>query len=152
MKPNIAFALCLLVALSSSVRPSRADSPDQATAALKGDAARPEAAHWIRSELYFGVGQADLQDGGVAEIHWRGFLDREVTPRFPDGLTVFDAYGQWRDKGSAAPGRLWTKVLVILYEDTPANRAAVDAIRLAWKASTHAKSVLLVSAPAEVSF
>ena len=45
-------------------------------------------------------------------------LDKEVTPRFPDGLTVFDAYGQWLFRGDAAPNRLRTKVLVVLHEDT----------------------------------
>jgi hypothetical protein len=152
MKPYSALVVCSLLALTSSVRLAGADSPDAATAALKGDAARPEAAHWVRSELYFGAGPVDVPDGGIAEIRWRGFLDKEVTPRFPDGLTVFDAYGQWRDKGRDAPSRLWTKVLVILHEDTPGNRAAIDAIRLAWKAATHDKSVLLVTEPVEISF
>lgn len=152
MKLQSAFAICALAALSSTGPMAAADSPGQPTAALRGDASRPEAAHWVRSELYFGAGPVDLRDGGMAEIRWRAFLDREVTPRFPDGLTVFDAYGQWRDKGSGAPSRLWTKVLVILHEDSPANRAALDAIRLAWKASTRDQSVLLVSGPVEVSF
>jgi len=98
------------------------------------------------------VGPVDVRDGGIAEIRWRAFLDKEVTPRFPDGLTVFDAYGQWRDKGSEVPSRLWSKVLVVVHEDTPANREAIDAIRLAWKASTRDQSVLLVSEPVEVSF
>jgi hypothetical protein len=152
MKPHTALAICALFALSPAGRLAGADSADQPTAALKGDAARPEAAHWVRSELYFGTGSVDVQDGGLAEIRWRGFLDKEVTPRFPDGLTVFDAYGQWRDKGREAPSRIWTKVLVILHEDTPSSRAAIDAIRLAWKASTHDQSVLLVSEPVDVSF
>ena len=34
---------------------------------------------------------------GVTEAQWAKFVDREITPRFPDGLTVFNAYGQWRD-------------------------------------------------------
>ncbi|HXN36182.1 MAG TPA: DUF3574 domain-containing protein [Opitutaceae bacterium] len=150
MKLKSALLFTALVAFSPTSRLA-ADPAAQATPALKGDAARPEAAHWLRSELYFGAGPADVQDGGIAEIRWRGFLDKEVTPRFPDGLTVFDAYGQWRDRGGAT-GRLWTKVLVILHEDTPANRAAIDAIRLAWKASTHDQSVLLVTEPVDVSF
>jgi hypothetical protein len=150
MKIKSALLLCALVAFPS-IGLVAADSATQATAALKGDAARPEAARWVRSELYFGVGPADVQDGGIAEIRWRAFLDKEVTPRFPDGLTVFDAYGQWRDRGGATE-RLWTKVLVVLHEDTPANRAAIDAIRLAWKSSTHDQSVLLVTGPVEVSF
>jgi hypothetical protein len=152
MKPYTSLVICAFALLFSTGRPAGAEPQDQATAALKGDAARPEAAHWVRSELYFGAGPVDVPDGGVAEIRWRGFLDKEVTPRFPDGLTVFDAYGQWRDRGSDAPSRQWTKVLVIVHEDTPENRAAIDAIRVAWKASTHDKSVLLVTEPVDVSF
>ena len=28
---------------------------------------------------------------GVSETQWSGFVDREITPRFPDGLTVLPA-------------------------------------------------------------
>jgi hypothetical protein len=143
----------LLAAFAAFVLVARAaDAPAQATAALQGDSARPAAAHWLRSELYFGLGPADAPDGGIGEMRWRAFLDREVTPRFPDGLTVFEAYGQWRDRGRAEPSRLRSRVLVILHEDTPASRDAIDAIRVAWKAFTHDQSVLLVTEPAEVSF
>ena len=129
-----------------------ADTPPKVTAALQGDPARPEGAHWLRSELYFAVGTVDDPDEGAHEIRWRGFLDREVTPRFPDGLTVFDAYGQWRGRGSDVPNRLRSKVLVILYEDTQANRDAINAIRVAYKAASHDQSVLLVTERVDVSF
>jgi len=130
-----------------------ADAP-AATAAMQGDAARPASARWVRSELYFGLGRADqVRDGGgPTDADWQAFLDREVTPRFPDGLTVIDAYGQWLNRQSAATARLRTKVLIILHEDTPEMRAAVDAIRLAWKARWHDQSVLLVNERADVSF
>jgi len=72
----------------------------------------------------------------ISEAQWRTFLDKEVTPRFPDGLTVFDAYGQWLFRGDTAPNRLRTKVLVVLHEDTPQRRADIEAIRLAWKQQT----------------
>jgi hypothetical protein len=152
MKLKPALPIAALAAFLLFARAGTADSPAQATAALQGDAARPEAAHWLRSELYFGVGPVDIADGGVAEMRWRAFFDREVTPRFPDGLTVLDAYGQWRGSGKEAPSRLRSKVLVILHEDNLANRAAIDAIRLAWKTETHDRSVLLVTQRADVSF
>lgn len=141
-----------LAALLLMTRFAPAQAPAQTGAALEGDRSHPGAAHWLRSELYFGVGSAEISDQGVAEIRWRSFLDKEVTPRFPDGLTVFEAYGQWRGPGETAPSRLRSKVLVILHEDTPAKRAAIDAIRVAWKAATHDKSVLLDVERVEVSF
>ena len=88
----------------------------------------------------------------VTESGWRDFLDKEVTPRFPDGLSVFDCYGQWQGKTMSRPERLRSKVLVIDYPDTPANRAKIDAIRTAWKKRTGDQSVLNVTQPAEVSF
>jgi hypothetical protein len=150
MKHRLQLPLAGLLALAFTLTVCLADSP--ATATLKGDPARPEVAHWLRSELYFGIGQADDPEGGLREIQWQAFVDKEVTPRFPDGLTVFDAYGQWRPRGSVVPSRLRSKVLVILYEDTEANRAAIDAIRVAYKSGRHEQSVLLVTEPVEVSF
>lgn len=141
-------------ATASSTAPATAAT----TAALQGDAARPaEATGWVRSELYFGVGEESgtperPQTERIDEAQWRGFLDKEVTPRFPDGLTVFDAYGQWLFRGAPQPNRLATKVLVILHEDTPQRRADIEAIRLAWKQATGHQSVLWSRQPVEVSF
>jgi len=152
MKPIPALTIAALAAFLLLAR-AGADTPAQATAALQGDAARPAyAQHWLRSELYFAIGPVEVPDGGVGEMKWRAFLDKEVTPRFRDGFTVLDAYGQWWGRGRDAPSRLRSKVLVILHEDTPANRQAVDAIRLAWKGATHAQSVLLATGPVDVSF
>jgi hypothetical protein len=128
------------------------------TATLQGDAARPADAHgWVRSELYFGVGEETgpaerPQTEKISEVQWRAFLDKEVTPRFPDGLTVFDAYGQWLFRGAKEPNRLATKVLVILHEDTPQRRADIEAIRLAWKRATGHQSVLWSRQAVDVSF
>lgn len=154
-----ALLIAAAVALSAcATMPSPGTSASATSAQLQGDASRPaQALHWVRSELYFGVGEesgvADRpQDAPIDEAQWRGFLDREVTPRFPDGLTVFDAYGQWLFRGAAQPNRLKTKVLVILHEDTPQRRADIDAIRLAWKRETGHQSVLWAQQSVEVSF
>src|SRR3954469_22345925 len=66
---------------------------------LKGDPAHPgRTAGWVDTRLLFGLGPADHPDQGISEAQWREFLDREVTPRFPDGLSVADIYGQWQGK------------------------------------------------------
>jgi hypothetical protein len=149
-RPIALVLLSLLLAGCASLMPT----PD---ARLQGDAARPaRAAGWVRSELYFGLGPAA---GGPApaardarEQDWRRFLDAEVTPRFPDGLTVLDAYGQWLVRETGAVERLHTKVLVVLHEDTPRRRADIDAIRSAWKQAAGEESVLWSRQPVEVSF
>jgi hypothetical protein len=126
-------------------------SPPAAT--LQGDAAHPaQTQGWLDTRLYFGLGPADQPSQGISEAAWRDFLDKEVTPRFPDGLTVIDVYGQWQGKQEATPERLHSKLLVIDYPDTPANRDKIEAIRAAWKQRTGDQSVLRVTQAADVSF
>lgn len=158
MKTIRTLVLAASLSLAACAGRPPAAAPARPTAALQGDAARPAEAHgWVRSELYFGVGEesgpADRpQTERIGEAQWRAFLDKEVTPRFPDGLTVFDAYGQWLFRGAAEPNRLATKVLVILHEDTPQRRNDIEAIRLAWKQATGHQSVLWSRQAVEVSF
>ncbi len=131
-----------------------APPPASATApTLSGDAAHPARTQgWVDTQLYFGLGPADHPQVGVTEAQWRDFLDTEVTPRFPAGLSVLDIYGQWLDQGRSTPSRLRSKLLIIDYPDTPENRKKIEAIRSAWKQRTGDQSVLRVSQPADVSF
>ena len=129
----------------------------QATATLGGDATHPaEARGWVETRLYFGLGPADgsakTHHRGVSETVWRRFLDDEVTPRFPAGLSVSDVYGQWQGRGDGRPVRLRSKMLILVYPATEENARRVDAIRAAWKQRTGDQSVLKVTEPAEVSF
>lgn len=143
-----AFAFLFLLSGCAATAPA-----SRTEATLSGDAAHPATtAGWVRTELYFGTGLADDATSGVSEAKWRDFLDREVSTRFPDGLSVYDIYGQWRGKGQAAPERLRSKVILLLYPDTPAHHADVEAIRTAWKKATGDQSVLRVTQPADVSF
>lgn len=154
---NRRFFPLLLAALLGACT-SASPVPTAPVTALEGDATRPaQASGWVRSELYFGVGGEDAvsaraQTDTISEERWRAFLDHEVTPRFPDGLTVFDAHGQWLFRGTGTPERLRTKVLVILHEDSPQRRTDIEAIRLAWKQATGHESVLWSRHPVEVSF
>jgi hypothetical protein len=120
---------------------------------LKGDPAHPaHGQHWVDTRLYFGLGPADAPDKGVPEAAWREFLDKEVTPRFPAGLSVIDVYGQWQGKQEKSPERIRTKLLIIDYPATAENAARIEAIRAAWKQRTGDQSVMKVTEPADVSF
>ena len=143
---------CLLLACALMLMAACA-APATKGARLHGDPDHPAVAQgWLRTELYFGTGLADAPATGIDETGWRNFLDAEVTPRFPEGLSVIEVYGQWRDKGAATPERLRSKLLVILHPDDAARDEAIEAIRLAWKRRTGDQSVLRVSQPATVSF
>jgi hypothetical protein len=144
--PVFSFAL-----LGCAHRPATQAPPVAPT--LSGDAAHPaQTSGWVDTKLYFGLGPADHPEQGVSEAEWRAFLDKEVTPRFPSGLSVVDVYGQWQGTRDPAPQRLRSKLLVVDYPDTEENRAKVETIRAAWKRQTGQLSVLRVTEPVEISF
>jgi hypothetical protein len=142
-------ALALVACTPKHVAPTGA-----ATApTLQGDPTHPDVTKgWVDTKLYFGLGLLDHPDQGISEADWRSFLDREVTPRFPHGLSVMDVYGQWQGKNETSPERLRSKMLIVDYPDTAENRAKIEAIRAAWKQKTGDQSVLRVTEPADVSF
>ncbi|MGF1447961.1 MAG: DUF3574 domain-containing protein [Opitutales bacterium] len=112
---------------------------------------------WLETSLYFGLARLDEGGAPLDELtlaQWQGFLDTQVSPRFPDGLTVYDAYGQWmrRDSRDGQPNRLISRVLVILHPDTPEDNAKIEAIRQAFLDQYGHESVLRTSLPARVSF
>ncbi|WP_333734695.1 DUF3574 domain-containing protein [Streptomyces sp. IBSBF 3010] len=51
---------------------------------------------YIETRLLFGT---ERPDGGpvVTDRQFLAFIDEEVPPRFPNGLTIQDGRGQWRD-------------------------------------------------------
>ncbi len=129
-----------------------------ASPTLSGDPAHPATTqNWVDTKLYFGLGPANAPHKGMTEARWRAFLDKEVTPRFPAGLSVIDVYGQWLSKSAQTtpnphPERIRSKLLIIDYPATSENEAKIEAIRVAWKRLTGDQSVLKVTQPADVSF
>ncbi|MGD0629269.1 MAG: DUF3574 domain-containing protein [Terracidiphilus sp.] len=151
---TLLLAALLAVSLAGCAHPNPTAPVAAATApTLSGDAAHPgQTSGWVDTKLYFGLGLADRPEQGVSEAKWREFLDKEVTPRFPDGLSVVDVYGQWQGAKQLSPERLRSKMLIVDYPDTQENRDKVEAIRSAWKKMTGDQSVLRVTQPVDVSF
>lgn len=145
--------LALAMGLAGCTHPPGQPASQIAAPTLSGDTAHPgQTRGWVDTKLYFGLGPADQPDKGISEAKWREFLDAQVTPRFPSGLSVVDVYGQWQGKQETAPSRLRSKMLIIDYPDTEENRDKVEAIRSAWKQQTGDQSVLRVTEPVDVSF
>ena len=119
-------------------------------AAAQGLECRAPAQPMMVGELLFGRNI----DGrlGVTETQWRQFLAGEVTPRFPDGLTVLDAAGQWRDQKSNRVVRERSKVVMIIMPADAAAQERIDAIVAAYKRRFRQQSVGVVLRPACVAF
>jgi hypothetical protein len=89
-------------------------------------------------DLYFG---RNGPYGGVTEQRWSNFLAQEVTPRFPDGLTVVDGAGQWREAKGKRIVRERTKVVTIAVAVADSAYERIEAIVTAYKRRFHQKSV-----------
>ena len=109
-----------------------------------GDAAamnqcRPPLEAWTQVELYFGRGLGG--DAIVSEEAFEDFLDGIVTPLFPDGLSVVDVAGQFRDSEGTIV-REPTKLLIVLVPDADVVAADVETIVAAYKERFDQQSVL----------
>jgi len=136
-------APAILIALFSTLSvhtPGRASQP--ATQSDTALACAPLGSVYMRTTLYFGLNRPA---GMVTEGQWKAFLRDEVTPRFPQGLTVWEANGQWQQSnGRISQER--AKVLLLVHDDTPAVHTKLLAVVEAYKGSFQQESVLWESA------
>jgi len=98
--------------------------------------------------LYFGMSRPK---GEVSEEEWGEFLKTVVSPRFPDGFTIHDSHGQWREK-SGRILRERTKVLQIVHRPSAKNEQALREIISGYKLRFEQESVLRVRSFVRVSF
>ncbi|WP_055703340.1 DUF3574 domain-containing protein [Streptomyces silaceus] len=78
---------------------------------------------FTETRLFFGT---ERPDGGpaVTDKQFMDFIDKEVTPGFPDGLTIQDGRGQWRDSNGKIE-RERSYELILLYPTTEARKRDV---------------------------
>jgi hypothetical protein len=93
-----------------------------------------------------------LGRGKASDARWRQFLAREVTPRFPDGLTVYETTGQGRDPQRKIITREKSRVLRIIIAADEAANDKIAAVAEAYKKQFAQRSVGIVARPACVSF
>jgi Protein of unknown function (DUF3574) len=88
----------------------------------------------------------------VNESQWVRFVDREIMSRFPEGLTVYNAAGQWRELGSNKIQREPSKVVQIVLPGRDDDIARLNEIAEIYKARFKQQSVITIVRPACVSF
>jgi hypothetical protein len=98
----------------------------------------PVSAQQVRTTLYFGL---QRPKGAVSELDWQIFLRDHVTKHFPDGLTVWEAEGQWRTAAGTIDHER-SKVLLLVHADSPAARQAVQSVIDAYRSAFEQQSVL----------
>jgi len=78
----------------------------------------------VRDVIYFGR----IRPGGgvVSDAEWQQFLGDVVTSKFPDGLTVVDATGQWKGANGAVEQERAEVVTILHNGDLPARKAVKE--------------------------
>jgi hypothetical protein len=110
----------------------------------------PAGQDYLRTaQLFFGRNVGD--EPKVTEADFRRFIDEELTPRFPDGLTVLDGGGQWRGDANKLVREASKVVLIVLPKGRDAG-GKIEAVRSAYKTRFHQDSVMLVTQASCVSF
>ena len=103
----------------------------------------------ISDRLYFG---RNIPGGGVvSDADWESFLAEVITPRFPAGLSVLRAQGQWRDQNSVIQ-REDSIILDLLHPDDGNSEQSVQEIMTAYKTRFKQEAVLRVRDSVRVQF
>jgi hypothetical protein len=89
---------------------------------------------------------------GVSEREFGRFVDREISPRFPDGLTVLDAAGERNDAERKTIVHEPSKVVEIVLPGNADDLDRLMEIAEAYKHQFQQQSVGIVTRAACVSF
>jgi len=89
--------------------------------------------------------------GEVTEAEWRAFVAEEVTPRFPEGLTIWRAEGQWRGDDGAIV-REPSLVIEVVHRADPRVEQKIVEVAQAYKTRFRQEAVMRVTVPARLEF
>ena len=135
--------LAMLVCLGLAVVTTAACADNDGSACAEGTE------QFVKYELFMGRNNQSREV--VDDAAWSKFLEDTVTPRFPDGLTVLDAQGQWRDsEGLVQKER--SKLLVVLAPPGDDGMRLIGEVSDEYKRRFGQESVLRVESDACVSF
>jgi hypothetical protein len=132
-RPTAALPVLGITTLLFGCAANPAPAPAPASSCATGDSLL------VRETLYFGRNRPG--GGTVSDDEWKRFLAEVVTPRFPAGLTVEDATGQWRGaSGQVEQER--SEVVTLFHPDDTAARQAVHEIAVEYRRRFQQEAVL----------
>lgn len=109
-----------------------------------------EGTAWIESTLYMGRGLGDGRMVPDSEVD--AFVADTAVPAFPDGFTIVNASGHWRDGPTGRPINESTVMFVVAHPPGPEADAALRRIAEAYIARFRQSAVLRSDAPVCVTF
>jgi Protein of unknown function (DUF3574) len=103
----------------------------------------PEEQRMLVAELFFGRGIKGTEP--LTDAEWADFAAQTITPNFPDGFTVFDGEGQWRNPQTGRIAGDRTKILLVAAKREADLARRLAAVIDAYKARFHQQSVGLIT-------
>ena len=104
----------------------------------------------VRTDLFFGTDRVGMAP--VSDAEWQQFVDAVITPRFPAGLTMFPASGQYLQGMMVGLIKEGSKVVVLLHDGSTTPSASIEQIRALYMTQFNQESVLRVDSAVCVSF
>jgi hypothetical protein len=102
----------------------------------------------VSESLYFGTSKPK---GVVTAEDWQAFLNEVVTPKFPQGLSVWRAAGQWKSEAGPVISEA-SYVLNIVHAGTSPEDQALSDVVNNYKSKFQQEAVLRVRARVCASF
>jgi hypothetical protein len=131
--PGSALGLALLLA-GCAANPQQSCAPGEQAAVL--------------DQLYLGTGRPHGPDVSAAE--WAAFVSAEIAPRFPQGFSLQEAQGQWRNADGSVAHEL-SHLLMVVHPDDAASAQAMRDIAEHYKQRFNQEAVLRLRAAACMS-
>jgi len=138
-----------LTAIATSLASSRADQRSEPLDGERVCLATLKGRMHMRTELVFGLSRHAAPD--VSEAEFKRFVDEQIAPRFPEGLTIVTGNGRFKDARGTIVQET-SKVLVVLYQFADERSRQIEAIRSAYRAQFQQQSVLRIDEMQCVSF
>lgn len=142
-KLTIVFSVMAVLALTSPGQKAHAQSNPQV------NCPRSQLV-WLETKLFMGLSRSG--SGAVSKHEWEKFVAENFVSSFPNGFTIVETTGYWRDKNTKATVYENGKQVVILHEATPGNETMINEIAERYRARFDQQSVLISSSRANVRF
>lgn len=104
----------------------------------------------VHTDLYFGFSRVHVGQAPVSQMEWTQFVDTVITPAFAEGLTMFDASGQFQQMTGITKED--SRLVVLLHDGSAENSARIDAIREKYKSMFSQEAVLRIDDEECVAF
>lgn len=96
----------------------------------------------VETQLFFGLSKPG--GGTVSERDWQTFVAAEIAPRFPEGFSVLDGAGFWRDVATRKTISERSKLVVRVHAEGSEADAAIGAIVDSYKTRFQQDAVMRV--------